>query len=95
MPGLKPLGDDVFDNTAAFRAGETHVQTLILHRQLGGIHAEQMQHRGMEIVDADGILHCRVAQVIRCAVSKPLLNAAAGEQEGEALDMVIAPAAAL
>src|SRR5262249_58319333 len=53
--------DDVVDHGAALRAGQAHVEPLILHRELRGIDAEQIQHRGVEVVDADRVLDRRVA----------------------------------
>ena len=47
-------GEDVLDDVAG-HAGQPHVQPLELHGKPFVVHAEQVEHRRVEIVDADRI----------------------------------------
>src|SRR5437879_4741419 len=88
------LRQDVFDHLSR-NAGETHVQALELHRQPLVIHTQQVQHGGVKIVNAYGVLFGCIAQLVSRAVSDPALHAAAGNHVGKAFDVMVAPVAAL
>lgn len=59
------------------------------------VDAEQVEHGGVEVMDADGILDSGVAEVVGGTVGDAWLDAAAGEEVREALDVVVAAVAAL
>src|SRR6185436_15266828 len=75
----RPLGEDVVDDRAALRASQPHIQTLILHGELCRVHAQQVQHRRVEVVHADRIFDGRVAEIVGGAVGEALPDAGAGE----------------
>ena len=66
------LRNDVADDGAALRAGESDVQALILHRELCRVDAKQIQHRRVAIMHADGILDGRIPQIVGGAVGRGL-----------------------
>ena len=57
------------------------------------VDAEQVEHRGVEVVDGDDVLDREVAEVVGLAVADAALDAAAGQAHGEALDVVVAAVA--
>ncbi len=46
---------------AAFDAGQLGVEPLELDGEAGIVDAEQVQHRGVEVVDVHHVLHRRIA----------------------------------
>ena len=67
------LRNDVADDGAALRAGEPDVQALILHRQSCRVYAEQIHHRRVAIVHADGILDGRIPEIVGGAIGQAFL----------------------
>ena len=63
--------------------GETVSQFLV-------IKAEEMQHRGMEIVDVNRIRSHPQPEIVRLAIGHSPFDAAPCHPDGEAIDMVIA-----
>jgi hypothetical protein len=59
--------------------------------QFGVVKAEQLQNRGVQIVDVNGIIHGAQSEFIRCADRFAAFNAAARELCGEAVRIVIPP----
>ena len=59
------------------------------------IHAEEMKHGRVQIMNARPILHGLVANLIRLAMTRPALDARAGHPSHEAIRVVIATAVAL
>jgi hypothetical protein len=56
---------------------------------------KQVKHRRVKIRHRNRILHRCIAEVVRRSMADSALDAAAGQQEGETLDMVIPSIAAL
>jgi len=46
----------------------------------------------VDIVDVEGVLHRGVAELVGLPISRPALEAAAGEEDRVAVDVVVAPA---
>ncbi len=55
--------------------------------------AEQMQHRGVQVVHVHDVLDRVIAEIVRGAVGDAALDASPGEPHGEGLDVVVAPIA--
>ena len=55
------------------------------------VEAQQIQHRGVQIVHVHRLLDDVVAKFIRAAVRDALLHAAAREQHGKGILMMVAP----
>src|SRR5215831_11407008 len=83
------------NDAAPLRAGEAHVQSLVLDCELGGIDTQQVQHGGVEIMNAHWILHSGVTELVGRSVADALLKAATSQQKRETLDVVVAPATPL
>ena len=54
---------------------------------------QQVQHRGVQVVDVDDVLDGVVAELVGGAVGDAALDAAAGQPHREALDVVVAAVA--
>lgn len=91
----RALSDDAFDDFGSFDSGQFSVQTLELIREPIGVDAESIQHGSMEIVDADGIFDDVVGKVVGLSDAHAGLDAAAGEEDGEAARVVIASVVSL
>src|SRR5690349_8788849 len=59
------------------------------------VEAEQVQHRGMEIMNMDGILRDVVGEIVRRSVGQAALDAATGHPQREAARMMITAKAVL
>ena len=57
-------------------AGQARVEALVLHREPLVIDAEQIEHRGVEIVDVHFVVHRVPAEFVRRAVDMPATRAA-------------------
>ena len=75
--------------------GEPHVTAAEADGQLGVIHAKQVQHGGVEIVNIQAFINGLVAVLVGGAIHGAALHAAAGHPEAEAEGIVIASVAAL
>ena len=73
---------------------QASVETLELYGESFVVDAEHVQHGRVKIVHADRILFGRIAEFVRRTIADAALDAAAGNQVGEALDMVIAAVSA-
>ena len=71
--------------------GQAEAAALVEIRQAFVIHAEQAQHRGVEIVDVDAALRDVVAEIVRLAIDQAGLHAATGHPRGETARMMVAP----
>ncbi len=97
-------GKDIFHHVAV-HVGQPIVAALVLERELRVVDAEQVQDRGLQVVDVDGagrelvfgwrdwvavVVGDVVAVVVGAAVGEAGLDAAAGEPDGEAAGVVVA-----
>src|SRR5207249_8347560 len=69
---------------------ESERATLVAIGQLLVVEAQQMQHRGVQIMHVHQLLHDVVAKFIRAAVRDALLHAASREQHGEGILAMVA-----
>src|SRR5262249_29150406 len=81
------LGQNAF-HYGSGDSGEPRVEALELHAEALMIDAEQVQHRGVKIVNADRILLRRVAQLVGRPVGDSAFDSSAGQHVREALDVV-------
>ena len=72
---------------------EPHVQPAEAHRELRVIHANQVQHGGVQIVDVDFALDGLVSKLVGRPESYPALNSCPGQPEREAERIVVTPRA--
>ena len=70
--------------------GQPELASLELERQSFVINAEQMQHRGVQIVNVDAILDDVVSELVGLTVGRSGIHTAAGHPQREAARMVIA-----
>ena len=73
--------------------GQPEVAALEAVGQPLVVDAEQVQHRGVQVVDVDDVLDGVVAELVGRAVGDAALDAAAGQPDREALDVVVAAVA--
>ena len=59
------------------------------------VEAEQVEDRGVEVVDVDHVLDGLVAELVGGPEAEPMLDAGAGEPGGEALGVVVAAGGSL
>src|SRR5438132_8932277 len=85
-------GQNLVYNTA-LHVGETEVPALELVRQALVVDAEEVEHGSVQVMHLDDIFDGVVAQLIGAAVRDAALDAAAGQPDGEALDVVVAAVA--
>ena len=71
--------------------GQSTVNSVVAHGELLVVDAQLVQDRGVEVVDADGVLDGRVTEVVGPAVTRTALDAAAGHPRSEGLHVVITP----
>src|SRR5438874_1328507 len=66
----KPVVQQLWDHFCSghVRIGKTGVTAVVGIDELAVIEAEGSQQRGVEIVDGDDLIPCRVAEVVGCAV---------------------------
>lgn len=70
--------------------GQAEVSTAVAVGQSLVVQAHQVQDRGVEIVNVDGILGGHVAELVGVAVGEPTLHAASREPHREASAVMIA-----
>src|SRR4051812_36155250 len=70
--------------------GEPEIAALKAVGELGVIEPEEMENRGLPLVDVDRIVDGVEAEVIARAEGEPRLDAATGEPHGERLRMMVA-----
>ena len=87
-------GQDVGDDVAE-HVGEPEVSAGVAVGELFVVQAEQVQDGGVQVVHVDLVGDGVVAELVGRAVGEARLHAAAGEPDGEALGVVVAPVAAL
>ncbi len=82
--------EDLADDSGRFDAGEADVEALIRNAQSLVIESEQVQHGGMKIADVDDIIDRVVAEFVSGAMGHAAFDAAAREEHGKALDVMVA-----
>ncbi len=70
--------------------GQPHVAAGVAVGQALVIEPEQVEDRGVQVVDVHRVLDGLVAELVGLAVGDPGLHAAAGHPEGESLVVVVA-----
>src|SRR6266542_4234018 len=82
------LRQDRLDDVPA-HVGQAEVAALEAVDQLRVVDAEQIEHRGVQVVDVDRVLDRGVAELVGGAVGQPAFDPAAGQPEGKTLDVVV------
>src|SRR5437879_5709283 len=80
---------DAFHDIAG-DAGEPDVEALEFGVEAFVVDAQQREHGRVEVVDADDALDGAVPELIRGAEGGAALHAAAGEEDAEAEDVMVA-----
>ena len=70
--------------------GQPEVSSLESVGQFLVVEAEQVQQRGVQVVDVDRIFHRPKAELVGLAIDLPRFEAAAGKPHREGIDVVIA-----
>ena len=70
--------------------GQTEIAALVAIREAFVVEAEQVEQRGVEVVDVHGVFGDLVTEVVGCAVGDPGFHAAAGHPNGERVLVVVA-----
>ena len=79
----------------AVHVGQPAFDAVVVVAQPLVIEAQQVQDRGVEVVDRADVLDRLVAELVGRAVAEAALHARAGQPDGEALRVVVAAAGAL
>src|SRR5262249_58829212 len=79
----------------AGRVGQPHGAPAEADRQAFVVDAQEVEHRRVQVVDLDLVLDGVVAVVVGLAVDRAALDAPAGQPDGEAVRVVVAPVLAL
>lgn len=82
-------------NDLTFHIRQPHVAASESEGEALVIDAEEVEHRGVEVVDLGAVLDDLVAVVVGLAVDRASLDAASGEPDAEAERVVIAAVASL
>lgn len=69
--------------------GQSDIAAAVAVCQLGVVDPELVQNRGVDVVDRQSVGDDGVAEVVRLAVGDPSLESAAGDAEGEPVDVVV------
>src|SRR5439155_23101796 len=77
----------------AMHIRQAEVAALKAVRQSEVVDAEQMEHGGVQVVDGDDVFDGVVAELVGGAVGDAGPDAAAGQPDSEALDVVVAAVA--
>src|SRR5581483_5664273 len=88
-PGCPYSGDDFPHHARRFHPGEPLVEALITERKPLVVHAQQVKHCGVEIVDVNGVFDDIVAKLVRLAVNRSRPRTAACHPHREAPWMMV------
>src|SRR6185295_1051072 len=80
---------DALDNFSA-HVGKSEIATLKANRQLLVVDAQQVKHRGVQIVYMDFVRHGVIPEIICCSMSNAAPDAAACHPDREGADVMIA-----
>ena len=70
--------------------GEAEIATAVTEGELLVVHAQQVQDRGVQVVDVHAILDSVYAELIRGAVDVTTLRSAARQPDGKACVVMVA-----
>ncbi len=87
---IRWLRQDFFDHVA-MHIGQTEIAAGVAVGQPLVVESHLVQHRGVKIVQRDFVLGHRHRQFVGCSVSHPAAEAAAGQPDRVAIDVMIAP----
>lgn len=75
---------------SAFDSGQPLVQAFEGIREAVGVNAHQMQYRGVQVANVDGIFDDIVTEFVCGPVHRATFNAGTGQPNAKALGMVVA-----
>ena len=87
-------GQDLVDHTAT-EIGEAIIAAVVAIGELFVIETEQVEQRGVKVVDVDFVFHGLVTELVGRSMMDSAFDAAAGHPDGESLGIVVATGAAL
>src|SRR5262245_21625882 len=87
-------GQDVLYHFA-MDVGQAAFDTVVIETQALVVQAENVENRGVEIVNGGDILLGPVSEIVRCPVAKPALHSGACHPHRETLWIVVASISAL
>ena len=70
--------------------GEAEIATAEMECQTPVIDSQQMQNRGVQVVDVHRVLFCKIAKLIGCAVRSSASYTRPGHPHRKAVGMVVA-----
>src|SRR5438094_309843 len=82
-------------NDLACHVGQSITPAVMEEGKLFMIHAEEVKHGGMKVMNAHSVLHRFVANFVRLAITRPALDSRARHPGHESVRIMIAPAIAL
>ena len=88
------LGHDIVYNTAMY-IGETEIASAIMKRKFFMVQTEQMEQRGMVVMDVHLLIYRIKPIIIAAAVAEAWLYSTAGKPIGKSVGIMIAAVVAL
>src|SRR5262245_39430800 len=79
-----------FSDDSTVHVRKPSFDAVVVKREAFVVDAEKVEDGGMEIVPGDGLMHGFPANIVRAAKGHAVLEAGAGEPDGEAVHIVIA-----
>ena len=89
-PRVEGCSGDQFVDDVAVHVGQAEVAAGVAVGELLVVEAQQVQDRGVQVVDVDRVLDGLEAELVGRAVDVAALDAAAGQPHGEAVVVVVA-----
>src|SRR5688572_12345544 len=90
--GVAAASREHFGHHAAVHVRQPALDAVVVEGQALVVDAEQVEHRGVQVVDRSHVLDSLVAEVVGGAEAEAALYAGAGEPDREALWVVVAAA---
>src|SRR5262249_24293559 len=87
---LNRLCADQFVDDLAFDVRQTEVPTAVAIREFGMVDSHQMEDRGMQVVNVDGLIDDLEAKLVGGTVNISALDPTAGQPDGKAERVVVA-----
>ncbi len=93
---LRAVADDASSHHASWRSDENLLDHIPMHirqskitaaevvGQFGVIQSEEVQHRGVQVVDMHRLLNCLVTKVVGCPINGPSPNPGPCQENREA-----------
>lgn len=88
------LGHDIVDDTAMY-IGETEIASAVMKRKFFMVQTEQMEQRGMVVMDVHFLIYRIKPIIIAAAVAEAGLYSTAGKPIGKSVGIMIAAVVAL